>query len=83
MSKVDDPLAFMTFPGALCITEPGRLHAPLMLGFVDTPGYNSALAAAVTRLPANARMPLDASLLALYFHIDDEQVCSYQFVVHM
>jgi hypothetical protein len=51
MSRVKDPLAFMTFPGALCMTEPGRLHAHLLVTSSDTPGYAAARKAAVARLP--------------------------------
>jgi hypothetical protein len=51
MSRVKEPLAFMTFPGAVCITEPGRLHAHLLTTYSDTPGYAVARKAAVARLP--------------------------------
>jgi hypothetical protein len=71
MSKIGEPLAFMTFPGALCLTEPGRLHAPLLVATSDTPGYQAAREAAISRLPSPAHLPQEAVLLSLYFHQDE------------
>jgi hypothetical protein len=71
MSTVTEPLAFMTFPGAICITEPGRMHAPLLPVSGDvSPGYAVARDAAITRLPSPAHLPPDAELLSLYLYKD-------------
>jgi hypothetical protein len=71
MSQVSEPLAFMTFPGALCVTEPGRLHAPLFATSCKTLGYESAREAALARMPSAAHLPSDAVLLSLYFYQDE------------
>jgi hypothetical protein len=71
MSKVSDPLAFMTFPGALCLTEPGWLHALLSVASHDTPGYTSARDTAIARLPSPIQLSSDTMLLSLYFHKDE------------
>jgi hypothetical protein len=75
MSKVIEPLTFMTYPGAICVTEPGRMHAPLCAAAGDvSPGYDSARDAAIARLPSSAHLPAEAVLLSLYF-FKDELVC--------
>jgi hypothetical protein len=72
MSKVVEPLAFMTYPGALCITEPGRLHVPLQVAPREiSPGYAAARDAALARLPSSTHIPSEAVLLSLYFHMDE------------
>jgi hypothetical protein len=72
MSTVVEPLEFMTYTGALCITEPGRLHVPLSITSPDTsPGYKAARNSAIARLPPGTHLPLDAPLLSLYFHHDE------------
>jgi hypothetical protein len=71
MSEATEPLAFMTYPGAICVTEPGRLHAPLLVASPDAcPGYEAARVAALARLPPIAHVPADATLISLYFHND-------------
>jgi hypothetical protein len=72
MSTVTEPLAFMTFPGAICITEPGRLHAPMLPATREvSPGYALARDAAIARLPPPADLPPDATILSLYFYKEE------------
>jgi hypothetical protein len=71
MSTVTDPLVFMTFPGAVCITEPGRMYAPLRAVSGDiSPGYPVARDAAIARMSSPAHLPPDAALLSLYLYKD-------------
>jgi hypothetical protein len=77
MSQVAEPLAFMTYPGALCITEPGRLHVPLQVAPRETsPGYTTARDAALARLPSSTHIPPEAVMLSLYFYMDEPVRCN-------
>jgi hypothetical protein len=72
MSRVVESLAFMTFPGAICITEPGRLHGQLHAAPPDvSPGYASAREAAIARLPSSAHLPSEALILSLYLYREE------------